>query len=41
VYADIAPPNADNIGLHERLAFRNALTFSQVGFILGSWYDVG
>jgi phosphinothricin acetyltransferase len=34
-------PNAASVALHERLGFRHAGTYGQVGFKLGRWWDVG
>jgi phosphinothricin acetyltransferase len=39
--AAIALPNAASVALHERLGFRHAGTYGQVGFKLGRWWDVG
>ena len=39
--AAIALPNAASVRLHERLGFRHAGTYHQVGWKLGSWIDVG
>lgn len=40
-YAGISLPNEGSVGLHERLGFQHIGTFSQVGFKLGAWHDVG
>ncbi len=39
-YAGIALPNAASIALHERLGFRLAGTYREVGFKLGRYWDV-
>jgi phosphinothricin acetyltransferase len=39
--AAIALPNEASVTLHERLGFRHAGTYGQVGFKLGRWWDVG
>lgn len=39
--AAIALPNESSVVLHERLGFRHAGTYGQVGFKLGRWWDVG
>ena len=39
--AAIALPNDASVKLHERLGFRHAGTYGQVGFKLGRWWDVG
>ena len=39
--AAIALPNDPSVKLHERLGFRHAGTYGQVGFKLGRWWDVG
>ena len=39
--AGIAQPNARSVALHERLGFRKVAHFSQVGFKLETWVDVG
>ncbi|HMJ93118.1 MAG TPA: arsinothricin resistance N-acetyltransferase ArsN1 family B [Allosphingosinicella sp.] len=39
--AAIALPNEASVQLHERLGFRHAGTYGQVGFKLGRWWDVG
>jgi phosphinothricin acetyltransferase len=41
VIAGIAQPNDRSISLHERLGFRKVAHFSDVGFKLGRWVDVG
>lgn len=41
VIAGIAQPNAASVGLHERLGFRKVAHFSEVGFKLDRWVDVG
>ncbi|HUO23080.1 MAG TPA: arsinothricin resistance N-acetyltransferase ArsN1 family B [Caulobacteraceae bacterium] len=40
-FAGIALPNDKSVGLHEAMGFRHVGTFSEVGFKLGSWRDVG
>jgi len=37
----IALPNEASVMLHERLGFRHAGTYRQVGFKFGRWWDVG
>lgn len=39
-YAGIALPNPGSIALHERLGFRLAGTFREVGFKFGQYWDV-
>ena len=39
--AALALPNDASVKLHERLGFRHAGTYGQVGFKLGRWWDVG
>jgi L-amino acid N-acyltransferase YncA len=41
VIAGIAQPNARSVRLHERLGFAKVAHFSEVGFKLGMWLDVG
>jgi phosphinothricin acetyltransferase len=41
VIAGIAQPNERSVILHERLGFRKVAHFSEVGFKLGRWVDVG
>jgi L-amino acid N-acyltransferase YncA len=41
VAGGIALPNEASIRLHERLGFRKVAHFSQIGFKLGRWIDVG
>ena len=41
VIGAIALPNDSSVKLHERLGFRSAGLFSEVGFKLGRWVDVG
>lgn len=41
VIAGIAQPNPASVALHERLGFRKVAHFSEVGFKLGRWVDVG
>jgi L-amino acid N-acyltransferase YncA len=40
-FAAIAMPNEDSIRIHERCGFVHAGTYTQVGFKLGEWWDVG
>ncbi|MGH6958437.1 MAG: arsinothricin resistance N-acetyltransferase ArsN1 family B [Caulobacteraceae bacterium] len=40
-YAGITLPNEKSAGLHEAMGFRHLGTYSQVGFKLGAWRDVG
>jgi phosphinothricin acetyltransferase len=37
----ISLPNRASVRLHERLGFRHAGTYAQVGWKLGRWHDVG
>jgi phosphinothricin acetyltransferase len=39
--AAIALPNDASVRLHERIGFRHAGTYAQVGCKLGQWWDVG
>jgi phosphinothricin acetyltransferase len=41
VTGGIALPNPESVALHERLGFRKNGHFSEVGFKLGRWVDVG
>lgn len=41
VIGGIALPNEASVALHERLGFRYAGRFREVGFKLGRWVDVG
>ena len=41
VIAGIALPNAASVALHERLRFEKVAHFSQVGFKMDQWVDVG
>ncbi len=41
VLAVIALPNSASIGLHEKFGMQKVAHFSQVGFKLGAWHDVG
>jgi phosphinothricin acetyltransferase len=41
VTGGIALPNAASVALHERLGFRKVGHFSEVGYKLGRWVDVG
>lgn len=40
-YGGIALPNAASVALHEKMGFRHLGTYTQVGFKLGQWHDVG
>lgn len=40
-YAGIALPNEGSVGLHEALGFEPLGVYSNVGFKLGRWHDVG
>ncbi len=37
----IALPNAASIALHEKMGYRKAAHFEEVGFKFGRWHDVG
>ncbi|MDR2136022.1 MAG: GNAT family N-acetyltransferase [Treponema sp.] len=37
----ITVPNAASVGLHENLAFKKVGQFTQIGYKLGTWLDVG
>jgi len=39
--AGIALPNPASVGMHERLGFEKVAHFSQVGFKMNQWIDVG
>lgn len=41
VIGGIALPNEASVGLHERLGFRKAAHFTEVGMKFGRWTDVG
>jgi len=41
VIGGIAQPNERSVALHEALGFRKVAHFSEVGFKLGRWVDVG
>ncbi len=41
LFAGIALPNEPSVGLHEAMGFRPAGVFSNVGYKLGAWRDVG
>jgi phosphinothricin acetyltransferase len=40
-FAGITLPNANSVGLHEAMGFRPVGAYSEVGFKLGAWRDVG
>jgi L-amino acid N-acyltransferase YncA len=40
-YAGIALPNAASVALHEAMGMRQVGIYSQVGYKLGAWHDVG
>ncbi len=40
-YAGIALPNPASVGLHEAMGFVRVAHYSQVGYKLGAWHDVG
>ena len=40
-YAGITLPNEASVGFHESFGFTVAGTFSQVGYKMGAWHDVG
>lgn len=41
VYAAIAQPNAPSVRLHEELGFKHLGTFTDAGYKLDRWWDVG
>lgn len=41
VYGGIALPNPASVALHEAMGMRQVGVYSQVGYKLGAWYDVG
>jgi L-amino acid N-acyltransferase YncA len=41
VIAGIALPNEASVGLHERLGYRKAAHFNEIGLKFGRWADVG
>jgi L-amino acid N-acyltransferase YncA len=41
VYAGIALPNPASVALHEAMGMQQVGIYSQVGYKLGAWYDVG
>jgi phosphinothricin acetyltransferase len=41
VIGGIALPNAESVGLHEKLGFRKVAHFHEVGMKFGRWIDVG
>ncbi len=40
-YAGIALPNPASVGLHESFGFRPVGVYSEAGYKLGAWHDVG
>jgi L-amino acid N-acyltransferase YncA len=40
-FAGITLPNVASVGFHEAMGFRPVGIYRQVGWKLGSWYDVG
>jgi L-amino acid N-acyltransferase YncA len=40
-YAGITLPNPGSVGLHESVGFKPLCVYRNVGYKLGSWYDVG
>lgn len=40
-FGGIALPNPQSVTLHEKLGFKHLGTYSQVGYKLGAWHDVG
>jgi phosphinothricin acetyltransferase len=40
-YAGITLPNPGSVGLHEAVGFKQLCVYHNVGYKLGSWYDVG
>ena len=40
-YAGITLPNPGSVGLHESVGFKRLCIYRNVGYKLGSWYDVG
>ena len=40
-FGGIALPNLASVALHEKMGFRHLGTYTQVGFKLGAWHDVG
>jgi hypothetical protein len=41
IIGGIALPNEASVGLHEKLGFRKARQFTEVGLKFGRWIDVG
>jgi phosphinothricin acetyltransferase len=41
LFAGIALPNDNSVGLHEALGFVHLGTYQEVGFKFGRWHDVG
>lgn len=41
LFAGIALPNDESVGLHEALGFAHLGTYREVGFKFGRWHDVG
>ena len=40
-YAGITLPNPGSVGLHESVGFKPLCVYRNVGYKMGSWYDVG
>jgi L-amino acid N-acyltransferase YncA len=40
-YAGITLPNPGSVALHEKMGFRAVALYTEVGFKLGAWHDVG
>jgi L-amino acid N-acyltransferase YncA len=40
-YAGITLPNPGSVGLHESVGFKRLCVYRNVGYKLGTWYDVG
>jgi phosphinothricin acetyltransferase len=41
LFAGIALPNENSVGLHEAMGFAHLGTYREVGFKFGRWHDVG
>lgn len=41
VYGGITLPNANSVGLHEAMGFRQVALYPEIGFKQGAWRDVG